>query len=79
MSITKHGKRFLSLFVALVFALVLTACASSVDIEARGAARDKVDEVLANIHFEKPEETVSNLEFAIREEALRPNDDFTRF
>lgn len=78
MSITKHGKRFLSLFVALVFALVLTACASSVDIEARGAARDKVDEVLANIHFEKPEETVSNLEFAIREEALRPNDDFNK-
>jgi len=78
MSITKHGKRFLSLFVALVFALVLTACASSADIEARGAARDKVDEVLANIHFEKPEETVSNLEFAIREEALRPNDDFNK-
>jgi hypothetical protein len=78
MSITKHGKRFLSLFVALVFALVLTACASSVDIEARGAARDKVDEVLANIHFENPEETVSNLEFAIREEALRPNDDFNK-
>lgn len=75
MTITKYGKRFLSLLVALVFALVLTACATQADVEARGEARDKVDEVLANIHFEKPEETVSNLEFAIREEVLKPGDD----
>lgn len=76
MFITKYGKKFLGLLAILVLAFVVASCTPGEGTsDAKKEAREKVNEVLANILFNKPEETVTNLEFAIREDNLLPGDD----